>query len=46
LLQFALMVVDCRAFGAAGLAVGAQTGVELEPETQVSVWLGGAPDST
>jgi hypothetical protein len=46
-LQLALIVVDCPIAGAAGFAVGAQTGAPPPPAgTQVTVCVGGVPEMT
>jgi hypothetical protein len=46
LLQLALIVVDDPTDGEAGFAVGAQAGTPVLPPTQVTVCVGGVPDTT
>jgi len=46
LVQLALIVVDCPSDGAAGFAVGVQTGAPAPPPdgAQVTVCVGGVPE--
>jgi hypothetical protein len=46
LLQLALIVADCATAGDAGFALGAQTGTPVPTVTQVTVCVGGVPDTT
>jgi len=48
LVQLGLIVVDCPSDGAAGFAVGAQTGTPAPPPpagAQVTVCVGGVPET-
>jgi hypothetical protein len=45
LVQFALMVVCCPIAGEVGVALGAHTGTRFGAVTQVTVWVGGVPET-